>query len=462
MTMFERSLETLRTAWQDWTGDAPERSQKPLEGKALERLAREMASCIQEEGGEASARARAGNLAVRYLAFTEANRRRFLHLLLERFDVDEEAVRKATERLSAAQSPSELREARGRLRKALIPARLRLFKQFNTLEHGASFLVGLRAEIRRWLREEPAFMALDQELRELLGSWFDVGFLELRAITWDSPASLLETIGGYEAVHAIRGWQDLKHRLKPDRRCYAFFHPSMPEEPLIFVEIALHKGLAGSIQKLLDLDLPAHQVEAADTALFFSISNTQPGLSGIRFGSFLIKRVIDCLRRELPSVKAFATLSPIPGFLTWLGGLENPATFLSKSNVRALEMVAQERNTDLTGFLRELSANPELLRAEALAEGCREPLTQLCARYLVEAEHPRYGTALDPVAHFHLSNGAVIGPLNWMGDTSGKGFRESGGFMVNYLYRLPDIETNHESYKVDGKRRTASAVRKLL
>jgi len=279
----------------------------------------------------------------------------------------------------------------------------------------------------------------------------------LQRITWDSPAALLEKLMAYEAVHEIRGWTDLKNRLDADRRCFAFFHPRMPDEPLIFVEVALVAGMTGEVHALLDESAPIGDPHLADTAIFYSISNCQLGLAGISFGDFLIKRVVDALATELPRLKVFATLSPVPGFRAWLerhsraasGDLLLPA---ERSAIEALGGEAPER--DLAALL-DHHADPRIGAA------LRDPLIRLCARYLLNERRPS-GRALDPVAHFHLSNGARVERLNWLGDTSPKGLQQSAGIMVNYLYRLSEIEANHEAYRGEGRVAASSSIRNLL
>jgi malonyl-CoA decarboxylase len=307
--------------------------------------------------------------------------------------------------------------------------------------------------------EDPALAALESDLKLLLASWFDVGFLDLRRITWDSPAALLEKLSAYEAVHEVRSWTDLKNRLDSDRRCFAFFHPRMPAEPLIFVEVALVDGLAGNIQTLLDEQAPVGDPRQADTAIFYSISNAQKGLVGISFGGFLIKRVVDLLSAEYPQLKNFATLSPMPGFRNWLDRrLAQPGDPLKPTERRAIDTAASAT----TGAeLRRLLATSEWVRTPAMAEALRAPVLRLAAEYLLTAKRDD-GRALDPVAHFHLSNGARVERLNWLADSSPKGLALSLGVMVNYLYRTSDIEANHEAYAGQGTVTASASVRGLV
>ncbi|MGH7126185.1 MAG: malonyl-CoA decarboxylase domain-containing protein, partial [Stellaceae bacterium] len=301
-----------------------------------------------------------------------------------------------------------------------------------------------------------ALAGLERDLRALLASWFDIGFLELKRITWDSPAALLEKLTAYEAVHEIRSWNDLKHRLEADRRCFAFFHPRMPDEPLIFVEVALVKGIAGDIQALLDESVPVGDPREADTAIFYSISNCQRGLAGISFGNFLIKRVADDLAAELPHLKTFATLSPIPGFRAWLDArlAKEEAELVLPAEREALAALPDGKNGGLAGLLADASWH----ESGAAKEAVQAPLLRLCARYLL-TEKGAQRRALDLVEHFHLTNGARVERLNWLADLSPKGLQQSAGLMVNYLYRLAEVEANHEAYTGEGRVAASSGVK---
>ncbi len=269
-------------------------------------------------------------------------RQRFLQILASEFDIDRKAVDQAAVALQkAGDDPRERAKAERALRQALQPPRLRLLTQLNALPEGFLFLVDLREELLGWSKNDPTLVSLERDLLSLLASWFDVGFLELRRITWDSPASLLEKMIAYEAVHPIRSWDDLKNRLSPDRRCFAFFHPRMANEPLIIVQVALVHGIADNVQTLLDESAPVIDPHAADTAIFYSISNAHDGLSGISFGNFLIKRVVDELAGEFKNLKTFATLSPIPGFRQWLDRKLNESK--AGEDVEAEWLTAAER-----------------------------------------------------------------------------------------------------------------------
>jgi malonyl-CoA decarboxylase len=402
---------------------------------------------------------RAAGLGQMYLTLNEKGRRRFLEILARDFAVRDEELEEAVEALRVADTPEIRLSAEERLREVLVPPRLRLLKQFNVLRRGVKFLVDLRADLLQHV-DDPAMKSLDADLKRLLATWFDVGFLELRHITWDSPAALLEKLIAYEAVHQIHSWQDLRNRLESDRRCYAFFHPGMPEEPLIFVEVALVSGISDSVQDLLDETIPEMDPSRVDTAIFYSISNTQKGLRGISFGHFLIKRVADDLSHEFPNIQTFATLSPIPGFNRWLEGqLAEEGGYELMEELREGIAVAAGRLA-VPPLLEEVLAIEGWHADETVSESLRPPLERLCARYLHATRAD--GRLLDPVERFHLGNGALIERLNWLGDTSAKGMEQSCGLMVNYLYRLDEVEKNHERYLSEGRVAASQQIAELL
>jgi malonyl-CoA decarboxylase len=468
-------LERLSTLWRDMVPAREDdiaaglRSHLPDEDCAKVRM--QMLACLEGRGGDVSARSRAANLGKAYLSLNDEGKQRFLRLLATEFDTDHEAVCEAAERLLAADDHEDSRAAAERsLSKSLMAPRVSLLTQFNALPDGVKFLVDMRSELLQRKREARELQGLEQDLKNLLVSWFDVGFLELRRITWDTPASILEKIISYEAVHAIRGWTDLKNRLDSDRRFYAFFHPRMPDEPLIFVQVALLDGLASNIHALLDEAAPLDDPAEADTAIFYSISNAQKGLAGISFGNFLIKRVVETLSVEFPKLKSFATLSPIPGFRKWLDEklAEGEPGLLLPSEHKTLTALARSRGGKggAKGSLKYMLEQTDWVSDADIREAVRPPLVRLCARFLALEKRPgkegRPQTALDPVAHFHLTNGARIERINWLGDRSDKGLGQSAGLMVNYLYRVNDIERNHEVYSEQGKAALSSAVRSLL
>ena len=413
--------------------------------KQVEEWRRLLTECAEAKGGEVSARTRAADLAQTYLKLDDDARHAFLRLISLEFGPTPAHVAAAHERYQQAVGNATQWDAEAELRAALRSSRIRILTQFNAIPQGVKFLVDLRADMLRYLEEDPDLGPLDRELESRLAAWFDVGFLELQRITWNAPAALLEKLIEYEAVHEIRSWTDLKNRLDSDRRLYAFFHPRMPMEPLIFVEVALTDHLADSVQALLDEHAPVFDARRADTAIFYSISNTQTGLRGVSFGNFLLKRVIDDLQRDFPKLRHFATLSPLPGFSSW--ARKNPQ-----------ELAAAGLEPDLA----QLAAG-EWAKDRALARKTNESLSQLAARYLTQAKSGRGDgrLPLDPVARFHLGNGARLERINPLGDASPNGMKQSFGVMVNYLYDLDELEENVESFAREGTIATSAAVRRL-
>lgn len=458
----DRTLANLRNVWREIATSTRgvlggvQRSDLP-DGDTAQ-LRQQMQSCLDVSGGEVSARARAAELGRTFLGLNQTGRDRFLRVLATDFGVDRNEIDRRCAALLKA-TETERPAAEIALRAALSSPRVRLLRQFNALPEGVKFLVDRRAELIELANGDPAMRGLAADFRELLADWFDIGFLELKRISWDSPAALLEKLIAYEAVHEIRGWNDLKNRLEADRRCFAFFHPRMPDEPLIFVEVALVRGMADNIHTLLDETAPHGDPHAADTAIFYSISNCQRGLDGISFGDFLIKRVVDALAAELPKLKVFATLSPVPGFRAWLGQTAGRPDLLLPAETRALAALAG--NGAEPPALETLLDRPDWPRDPAMVAALRDPMLRLCAHYLVQ-EKGRGGRTVDPVAHFHLTNGARVERLNWLGDVSAKGLQQSAGIMVNYRYRLADIEANHEAYRGEGEVAAGSAVRHLV
>ena len=360
-----------------------------------------------------------------------APQRRDLWLLMsERFMADPVQVKQAQAQLEAAAGTPDEAAAEVIFRRATVSPRRRLLQRFSAHQDGVRFLVDLRAEMQPALKTDKRLLALDVEMEYMFSTWFDVGFLELRRISWDSPASLVEKLIKYEAVHDIRSWADVKNRLDSDRRCYGFFHPRLPGEPLIFVEVALVNDIASSITPLLDEAAAPADLARASTAIFYSISNTQPGLRGVSFGDSLIKEVVDTLHREFPRLKTFATLSPIPGLRTWL--LKHAPAELLKAWECATELPENA---------------PE-----------RRALLGWAARYL--ATELQDGKPLDPVARFHLGNGACVERLNWAADPSAKGLKQSYGLMVNYLYDLKRLD-KHRAMLAQAKIPTARAIKDL-
>ncbi|MGM0561029.1 MAG: malonyl-CoA decarboxylase [Pseudomonadota bacterium] len=463
-SFFERAWERLSRNWKEiaFSGTKGVNLDLAKGGKSdLNHLKKNLKACLEARGGEVSARAQAAELGRLYLHQDAAGRETFLKTLAQDFGPRHEAVQAALENLQASPEGSKGYYAAEReLISALTPDSIRVLKLFSSLPNGVKFLVDLRADLLNLSEQEPATEALSAHLKDLLSSWFDPGILDLERITWKSSAALLEKLIAYEAVHEIRSWDDLRNRLDSDRRCYALFHPRMPEEPLAFVEVALGDGYAGSIQHLLDEAAPAFDTAKADTAIFYSISNTQKGLQGIAFGEYLIKLVVQRLKSEMPQVRRYATLSPVPGLVPWLKTLtdERIASFLSADHRKIL---CEKSNTNTTvSALQELTRQPESLLVSEVSERLKEPLLTLAACYFQEKRDD--GQPIDPVARFHLRNGARLERINWLGDSSSRGLKQSLGIMVNYGYRPDELDRNHEAYMKDGRIALASEVKTLL
>ena len=387
---------------------------------------------LLEHRGEASGLALASEVVSGYQQLAPQRRLDFFHALAHEFEVDREAVLAAAD---AYRNSPEL-ENLWSIGRAIEAPRLKLFQRINTAPEGTATLVTMRGHLLPLLREHPELRGVDADLKELFISWFNKGFLELRRIDWSSPASVLEKIIAYEAVHQINGWDDLRSRLGDDRRCFAFFHPALRDDPLVFVEIALTDEVPATLAPLLQQERE-NPTQDATTVVFYSISNCHPGLSQISFGNFLIKSVVEELRKEIPSLGTFVTLSPVPGFRRWLlsadiDGLVPP------------ELV--ERVRDPVG---------PVIVAEVY-----DALKKLCAHYLLNVKSGRLPK--DPVARFHLGNGAKLHQLNSSADLSVKGREQSAGIMVNYLYDLARIEENHDAYFDSGKIVVSKGVSKLL
>ncbi|MCC5858328.1 MAG: malonyl-CoA decarboxylase [Ectothiorhodospiraceae bacterium] len=393
--------------------------------------------------GEASSMAHAHRALQCYQRLDAGERLNFFRALAGGFNPDPDAVHRAY----AAYSDQPDSARAQALFRACEPPRQELLRRLNLLPGYTFELVRMRADLQRLLPDHPELRPLDADFSSLFSSWFNRGFLVLRRIDWHTSASVLEKIIAYEAVHAMRGWDDLRRRLNPaDRRCFAFFHPATGDEPLIFVQVALTDGLPDRIQPILDSQAAEPgAAEEADTAAFYSISNCQVGLRGISFGNFLIKQVVQELRQELPNLRHFVTLSPLPGFVDWLRQQrDDPAFPLGEADRNALAIL-------------DTPDPRSLLQA---AEGLQSLLMPLAARYLLEAKG-RKGQPANPVARFHLGNGARLHRLNWLGDISDNGLRQSLGLMVNYLYVLDEIEANHERFASQGEIVSSREVQRL-
>jgi malonyl-CoA decarboxylase len=393
--------------------------------------------------GEATGMAIALDILERYRALDEAERLHVFQALATRFGVEEKRFQEA---LAAWQAePSDDRAAA--LHFASEPRRQELFRRLNRAPGGMAALVAMRDDVLDLLPERPELKSVDRDFHHLLSSWFNRGFLVLQRIDWTTPAIILDKIIRYEAVHEIHDWDDLRSRIDPpDRRCYGFFHPALANEPLIFVEVALTREVPDAIAPILAEDRTAIREADATTAVFYSISNCQRGLKGVSFGNFLIKQVVDELARDLPGIETFVTLSPAPGFAAWLRGLDEDDQGLVDAEERAKLLRLHE-----DGCPRDAAAVAEL----------KPLLLRLAAHYYLLAKSRR-GEPLDPVARFHLGNGARLERLNWPADRSNKGIAQGVGLMVNYLYDQKKVEQNHEAYANHGEIAAASAVTRHL
>ena len=422
-----QSVADRGRAWAGW------RRPPPLDVEQLLELCRKLLKGRGEASGAATAAAVLGG----YASFGEAEKRDFLARVSENFGPDLDALQDAAR--DFLNHPDALRAAQ--LQEMSEPRRQELIRRLNHAPGGTFALVKMRETLLKLARDDETLEAFDRDFRHLFGSWFNRGFLVLRRIEWTTPANILEKIIRYEAVHEISTWEELRLRLDPpDRRLYAFFHPALTDEPLIFVEVALTAAMPEAIQPLLAPDRAGIAPEAATTAVFYSISNAQAGLAGVSFGNFLIKQVVEDLRRELPKLSTFVTLSPVPGFARWV----------------AVER-ADEGSRFVTAETRKVL---DAIDAGETPESADKIMSGLAAAYFLVARTPS-GKVIDPVARFHLGNGARLERINLRGDLSPSGKRQALGLMVNYLYDLDHIETNHEAFANRGLVAASSAVRKL-
>ncbi len=361
--------------------------------------------------------------------------------------------------LAAAQAYSEQATSAHlkRLLQTAEPPRLELFRRINRTSGGTAALVTMRSTLLKHLRANPELQVLENDLLHVFASWFNPGFLHLQKVDWDSPARLLEKLIKHEAVHEIDGWDDLRRRLAPDRRCFAFFHPQLPGEPLIFVEVALLSEIPASIAPLIDKKSTPLSPEKFKVATFYSISNCETGLSGVSLGNFLIKRVAEQLKLELPQIKTFCTLSPIPGFAVWLLATTDFRDIHGKR--RGLDLrLSKAREELLLACKGDLSTLAQTSVLRGLTSEQQQALQRLCSAYLA---HKSVAGGADPVARFHLDNGARLERINPLADLSHKGLKQSFSTMVNYLYDLEQIEVNHEKF-IHGEVVYAKSVNKLL
>ncbi|MYZ49779.1 malonyl-CoA decarboxylase [Propylenella binzhouense] len=402
----------------------------------------DLAESLYSSLGEASGVAIADRLLRAYEAREPARRLAFFKLLADRFGIDPEEAVAAAQAYRAEPTP----EALERLHHAAEPRRQELIRRLNLAPGGTAKLVRMREDLLAALPDHPELRGVDMDFRHLFQSWFNRGFLEARRIDWQTPAAILDKIIRYEAVHEISDWDDLRRRIDPpDRRLYAFFHPRLVDEPLIFVEVALTVAIPATIASILAADREPTDPAEVRTAVFYSISNCQEGLRGVSFGNFLIKQVVEDLRREMPNLKTFVTLSPVPGFAAWL-----TAERKREGGLVDAEAAAILAGLDTEGWWTD----------EARARELEPVLMRLAACYLTRARNGA-GKPLDPVARFHLGNGARLERINWLGDRGRDGLRRAHGLLVNYLYRLEEIERNHEAYANTGNVAASPAVMRL-
>ncbi len=425
-----------------------------LKAKPLKELLNQLKAVVDPSISETEGGRRAQLVAEWYASASAAHRVDCWQLMSEQFGLEQAQMQRISQLISGAQALSGNAEIA--LHRHLRCPRTALIQRFAAYPDGVRFLIDLRAELLKFNRSRPEYqpclLALDAELETLFATWFDVAFLELRRISWHSPASLIEKLIQYEAVHDIKSWADVKNRLDSDRRCFGFFHPRLPDEPLIFVEVAFTQDMADSMSPILDDTAASTDLSKVKTANFYSISNTQPGLKGVGFGDSLIKQVVQALQQELPQLKTFTTLSPIPTFKTWLQ--KNIPICLSNTSDKQLKKLGRVLQQTVTADHVLAALDSSLATHEDLAHW----LSQCAAQYLTKETIK--GAPLDPVARFHLGNGATVARLNVGADTSINGVRQSYGVMVNYLYDLKRLDKNRKQLMV-GKIASLTAVSSL-
>lgn len=409
------------------------------------------------ERGESNAISMADDVVTNYRKLTKDQHAHFFNALFEKLNPNPQTVLEAAQRFSAQANARNYI----RLQKVSESPRQEFFRRLNRASQGTAAVVEMRRDLLPLLEKQPELAAVDFDMRHLLSSWFNPGFLKMHQVDWKSPAEILEKLIRHEAVHAIDGWDDLRRRLQPDRRCFAFFHPQLPSEPLIFVEVALLPEIPTVITPLVDKKAETvEQVSQYKVAVFYSISNCEPGLRGVSMGNFLIKRVATQLHAEFPGIKTFVTLSPIPGFIDWVTAGANLGSGISAERLKpALKSARDHALTVL-----KLDSHPW---NERLSDGWhpdlasdkeKEALLSLASIYLGIGSTGRTG---NPVAKFHLGNGAKLHLINWASDLSRKGLRQSAGLMVNYLYDLGSVEENHERF-ANGEIVYSKAVGRLM
>jgi malonyl-CoA decarboxylase len=421
-------------------GFSPRQSSSPRGTPRTSRKLIGLCHNLVSERGEVSGSRMAAEALDVYQALDERGRRSFFESLIREFSPDPTQVGRAGDAYRDNPSPENL----ARLQKVVEPPRQELFRRLNQVPDGTRILVEMRSQVLQECDRNPRMKPVAADLAHLFTSWFNRGFLVLRRIDWRTSAEILEKLIQYEAVHQIQGWHDLRRRLETDRRCYAFFHPALPNEPIIFIEVALTRGMSDQVQALLDPDSPVLDAVEAEWAIFYSITNCQEGLRGVPFGSFLIKQVVEDVSRDLPRIKKFATLSPVPGFRRWL----------------AEKAEALEASPKLAPFAKAVAAldSPQWMEDSSVSD-LQKYLAPLAAYYLLHARQK--DEPLDPVARFHLKNGARLERINWLGDTSASGLQRSAGWTANYVYKLGDVERNHELYVREHKVRASRDIEAL-
>ena len=433
-TISERGRALLDRG-RDRRGDASARSETLVE----------LCEHLLSGRGEASGVARAREVLSRYADLTTGPRIAFFEALAQRFGTDPAR----TEQAIAAWRDKPSDETAAELHAASEPRRQELFRRLNLAPGGTAALVRMREQLIDALDHRDDLRPVDDDFVHLFSSWFNRGFLVLRRIDWSMPAIVLEKIIRYEAVHEIRGWDDLRRRIDPpDRRCFAFFHPALIDEPLIFVEVALEREMPSAIAPILASGrLEFVEPEKARVAVFYSISNCQRGLAGVSFGNFLIKQVVEEICRDLPKLSTFVTLSPVSNFAHWL--------------TREIKAESSPAVSESDRAVFSLLERPHWWTDPEIFSKLEEPLLRVAAFYYLRAKTPR-GLPLDAVARFHLGNGARLERINWLADTSAKAIAQSHGLMVNYQYDLADIEKNHESFAEGRTVVAASGVQRML
>jgi malonyl-CoA decarboxylase len=402
----------------------------------------DLAETILSQRGEASGIALAEMILARFRSMDPTQKLEFFKVLTEHFGAEQGRLQAAaTDYLAAPSDQSAIV-----LHDAAEPRRQELIRRLNLPDGGTGALVAMRSDLLDLMSDHPELAAVDHDFDHLLSSWFNRGFLVLKRIEWDTPASVLEKIIEYEAVHAIQSWDDLRRRIEPlDRRCYAFFHPALRDEPLIFVEVALEREIPGAIAPLLADDRVPTQSDQMTTAVFYSISNCQRGLRGVSFGNFLIKQVVQELARDLPRLKNYVTLSPVVGLLHWVRQLGRDGPLQDNERYQRISKLLEH-----TGWHQN----------ESIAAELQEMLLPTAAAYFLNAKRGD-GMPVDAVARFHLGNGARLERINWLGDLSDVGLNQAGGLMVNYLYKLTDIEKNHEAFVNNRRIAVSNEIRKM-